>query len=59
MLHGFIGHNACGVAAGLLGVQLSTIVFPMKFYGIHGGTLSYSQMMVTLADAMIHIHRIK
>ena len=59
MLHGFIGCNACRVAAGLLGVQLSALVFSMKIYGVNGGPLNYSQMMVTLADVMIHIHHIK
>ena len=47
------------MAAGLLEVQLSAIVFPMKIYGVNGGPLNYSQMMVTLADGMIHIHHIK
>ena len=58
MLHGFIGCNAFRVAAGLLGVQLSALVFPMQLYGVNGGPLNYSQMMATLADGMIHIHHI-
>ena len=59
MLHGFMGCNACRVAGGLLGVQLSALVFPMQIYGVNGGPLNYSQMMVTLADVMIHIRHIK
>ncbi len=59
MPHGFIGCNACRVLAGLLKVQLSATVFPVKIYGVNGGPLNYSQMMVTLADVMIHIHHIK
>ncbi len=59
MQHGLIRCYACRVATGLLGVQLSAMVFPNKIYGVNGGPLNYSQMMVTLADVMIHIHHIK
>ena len=59
ILHGFIGCYACRVAAGLLEVLLSDILFSMKIYGVNGGPLNYKQMVVTLADVMIHIHHIK
>ena len=59
MLHGFIGCNVCRVVAGLLGVQLSARVFSIKIYGVNGGPLNYSQMIVTLAGVMIQIHYIK
>ncbi len=59
MLHGFIGCYACRVAAGLLEVHLSAIVFSIKIYGVNGGPLNYSQMIVTLAGVMIQIHYIK